>query len=85
MSTSKEAFQYTLLATTSKGSLKLMHVTAVGIDDVWGYASHVRQFPQHLVFPGFINPIGDDGEVQSPESGHVEVVDLTGPLEAWPR
>ena len=76
MSTPLEKLQFTLVGTSPKGRLHLVHVTAHGVDDVLGYATHVRKFRSSIIFPGHILA-QEDAEEAGAEENPPEIVDMT--------
>ena len=79
MSNSCEPLKLTLLGTSPRGSLALVHVTAHSVDDVLGYASHVREFKSSVILPGHICAIEDADEAGA-DANPPEIVDLTEAL-----
>ena len=72
---SEDTVKFTLLGTSRKGRLTVVHVTATAVDDVEGYARHARDFADFVVLPGHIVPVTCDED----DAPTVEQVDMTAP------
>ena len=71
MSSSTEKF--TVIGSTPKGQQRVLHITAVALDDAEGYARHSSAFAAYVVLSGHINPVASD-EADIPS---VKQVDMT--------
>ena len=70
-----QAHQYTLIGVTEAGRQQLLHVTALTLEDVEGFAIHSKRFPTFSVLPGHVPAVSSEDEATS----DIETVDLTAP------
>jgi hypothetical protein len=66
------SYRYTVIGSNAKGRQQVLHVTAVGFDDVEGFATHVRDFKSYVILEGHLPALNDD-DVE------IETVDMTAP------